>query len=108
MAAKTYHVFSLDGIWTVKKQGASAQTYRTQGEAINAARTIAKKASGAQLVIHGRDGRIRDHETYGMTPIQDPPKKSRLAKRIGRAVGRFALLRVQSESGSSGAVSPKK
>jgi hypothetical protein len=92
----------------VKKEGTVAEIYRTQREAIKAARTIAQKADGSQLVIHGRDGRIRDHETYGMTPIQDPPKKSRLAKRIGRAVGRVALKRVQSDPRSSSVSSPKK
>jgi|SRR6266542_3356064 len=82
-----------------------AETYRTQGEAIKAARVIAKKAKGGQLVIHARDGGIREHETYGITPVQDPPKKSRLAKRIGRAVGKVALKRVEADSHSSRVIS---
>lgn len=108
MSARTYHVYPSDGTWSVKKEGIVARTYRTQGEAIKSARRIAKQADGGQLVIHGRDGRILEHETYGMTPVQDPPKKSRLAKRIGRAVGRVALKRVQSDPKPSRAVSPKK
>ncbi len=108
MAAKTYHVYPSDGTWTVKKEGVIARTYRTQGEAIKAARMIAKKAASGQLVIHGRDGRIREHETYGMTPVMDPPKKSRLAKRIGRAVGRVALKRVQSDARSRSVISPQE
>ena len=106
MAAKTYHVFQSNGTWTVKKEGAIAQTYSTQGEAIKAARTTAKRSKGGQLVIHARDGRIREHETYGMTPVQDPPRKSRLAKRIGRAVGKVALKRVQADSHFSSSVIP--
>ena len=108
MAAKTYHVFQSDGAWTVRKEGAVAEMYRTQGEAIKAARATAKKSNGGQLVIHARDGRIREHETYGMTPVQDPPRKSRLAKRIGRAVGKAALKRVQADSHSSSSVPPQK
>lgn len=109
MATKTYHVFPSNGAWAVKKEGARAETYRTQGEAIKAARTTAKKAKSGQLVVHARDGRIREHETYGMSPVQDPPRKSRLAKRIGRAVGKVALKRVQADShSSSSAIPPQK
>jgi hypothetical protein len=108
MASHTYHVFPSDGAWAVKKAGAIAETYRTQGEAIRAARKTAKKAAGGQLIIHARDGRIREHETYGMTPIQDPPKKSRLAKRIGRAVGKVALQRVQADSHASSRALPSQ
>jgi hypothetical protein len=108
MAAKTYHVYPSDGTWAVKKEGVIARTYRTQGEAIRAARMIARKANGGQLVVHARDGRILEHEAYGMTTIQNPPKKSRLAKRIGRAVGKVALKRVQADSPSSGVISSPK
>ena len=101
MAAKTYHVFPSRGTWTVKKEGATGQNYRTQGEAIQAARLIAKKAHGGQLVVHARDGSIREHETYGMIPVQDPPRKSSLAKRIGRAVGQLALQRIEPDWRSS-------
>jgi hypothetical protein len=80
----------------LQKEGKSAETFPTQREAVEAARQIVKDKTAGQLVIHGRDGRIREHETYGMIRIQDPPKKSRLAKRIGRAVGTVALRRVQS------------
>ncbi|MCC6858685.1 MAG: DUF2188 domain-containing protein [Bryobacterales bacterium] len=106
--AKTYHVYPWDGTWAVKKEGVTAKTYRTQREAIKAARMTAKTAAGGQLVIHGRDGRIRKHETYGMALIQDPPKKSRLAKRIGRAVGAVALRRMQSDLRSPRVIPPEK
>ena len=82
----------------VQKEGKSAAIFPTQREAVEAAREIVKDKAAGQLVIHGKDGRIREHETYGMPRIQDPPKRSRLAKRIGRAVGKVALNRVTSDS----------
>lgn len=94
MARKTVHVYPEDGAWAVNRDGACAETFATQREAVKAARDAARRAGG-QLVIHGQDGRITEHETYGMTVIQDPPKKSRLARTIGRAVGKIALERIQ-------------
>lgn len=94
---RTLHVYPSDGVWVVQKEGKSAETFRTKRKAVEAAREIVKDKSAGQLAIHGRDGRILEHEAYGMTRIQDPPKKSRLAKRIGQAVGKMALRRVQSD-----------
>jgi hypothetical protein len=48
-------------------------------------------------VVHGKNGQIQEYETYRMTRILDPPRKSRMAGRIGRAVGKMALERVQSD-----------
>jgi len=56
-----------------------------------------KKEKAAQFVVHGGSGQLREYGTHGMTRIQDPPKKSRLAGRIERAVGKVALARVQSD-----------
>ena len=92
----------------VQKEGKGAETFPTRREAVKAARQIVRDKTAGQLVIHGRDGRIRAHETYGMTRIQDPPKKSRLARRIGRAVGKVALDRVQADPNSPRAHSSKK
>src|SRR5688572_29163053 len=95
---RTFHVFPSGGGCVLQKEGNSAETFPTQREAVKAARRIVRDKAAGQVVIHGKDGGIREHETYGMTRIQDPPKKSRLAKRIGRAVGKVALERVQSDS----------
>src|SRR3954453_12720695 len=95
--AKTVHVYPSDGEWAVKKEGVHGKTYATQREAIQAARETVRSASTGQVVVHGKNGQISDRESYGMTPIQEPPKKSRLAKRIGRAVGKVALQRVQGD-----------
>ena len=43
----------------------------TQAEAIAIAKTIAQNQK-SELVIHGKDGRIRDKSSYGNDPF--PPK----------------------------------
>jgi hypothetical protein len=98
MAAKTVHVYRSDGAWTVKKEGKSAKVFSTQRKAVEAAKKSVKKERAGQFVVHGRNGQVREYGTYRMTRIQDPPKKSRLAARIARAVGKVALERVQSDS----------
>jgi hypothetical protein len=98
MASRTIHVFSADGAWEVKSEGRKGHIYPTQREAITAARQSIRDRSVGQLVVYGKNGRIRERHTYGMTRIQDPPKRSRAAKRISRAVGKIALQRVQSDS----------
>ncbi len=106
-AKRTVHVYRSDGAWAVKKEGVGAETFATQREAVTAARESVRSQAG-QLVIHGADGRILEHETYGMTPVQDPPRKSRLARQIGRAVGKVALKRVQSDHNSPSASPAEK
>lgn len=74
MAKKTQHVVkNSSGGWAVKKGGSSRATkvYSTQKEAIDHARTIAKTQK-AEFYIHGRDGRIREKDSYGKDP--HPPK----------------------------------
>ncbi len=50
------------------------RVFLTQREAIASAKVIVRKESAGQLVVHGRDGRIREHDTYGMPPIQGPTR----------------------------------
>ncbi len=97
LMTKTFHIYPSNGGWAVQKEGRRPTTFPSQRKAIEAARQSVRDNAAGQLVIHGRDGRIREHEAYGMTRIQDPPRKSRLAKRIGRAVGKVALERIQSD-----------
>lgn len=70
---RSQHVVPRDGKWAVKAAGGKKATgvYGTQRKAIAAAKGIAKR-QGTELVIHGRDGRIRDKSTYGKDPF--PPK----------------------------------
>lgn len=73
MTMKGQHVVPRDGKWSVRKAGSDrvTQTFETQREAISAARQIARN-QGAELYIHGRDGRIRERDSFGKDPL--PPK----------------------------------
>jgi Uncharacterized protein conserved in bacteria (DUF2188) len=108
VAAKTIHIYQSDGAWAVKKEGKSAKTFSTQQKAVDAAKESVKKDGVGQFVVHRGNGQIREYSTYRMTRIQDPPKKSRMAFRIERAVGKIALERVQSVISPSSDHSAKK
>ena len=74
MAKKNQHVVpTSDGHWGVRGEGNSKLTRKapTQSEAINIATNISKNQN-SEVVIHGRDGRIRDKESHGNDPC--PPK----------------------------------
>ena len=74
MAKRTnIHVVPRNDGWIVRKEGTSRPTsvHQTQRDAVEAARKIARNQSG-ELVIHGRDGRIRDRDSYGADPM--PPR----------------------------------
>ena len=98
MAAKTIHVYPSEGTWAVKREGRSARTFSTQREAVDAARKSFENERAGQFVVYGKSGQIREYEVHGMIRIQDPPKKSRMAGRIGQAVGKVVLERVQSSN----------
>jgi len=96
--AKTVHVYLSDKGWAVKREGGSARSvFSTQREAIESARVIALKAAPSQMVVHGRDGRIRDHVTHGLPKVQDPPGRNAAAKRIQKAVGKLVLERLTAD-----------
>jgi hypothetical protein len=61
------------GEWGVRGESNSRLTRRTstQAEAINIARNIAQN-QGSEVVIHRRNGKIRDKDSYGNDPC--PPK----------------------------------
>ncbi len=74
--AKNQHVVPSQGKWAVKGDGnkrASTVT-DTQDEAIKAARQIARN-QGSDVVIHCRDGRISDKDSYGNDPF--PPRDTK-------------------------------
>ncbi len=58
--------------WQVTKPGASrpSAVTDTQQQAIDRARDIVRNDGGGEVVIHGRDGRIRDSDT--VPPGNDP------------------------------------
>lgn len=73
MAKKNQHVVPSDDGWAVRSAGSKRATkvFSTQKEAISAARDIARRQR-SELLVHGRDGRIREKNTYGKDPY--PPK----------------------------------
>ncbi|NLD67201.1 MAG: DUF2188 domain-containing protein [Limnobacter sp.] len=73
MSRKGQHVVPSANGCSVKKSGASraSSTHATQQEAIAAATQIARNQR-TELYIHGRDGRIRERNSYGTDP--HPPK----------------------------------
>jgi hypothetical protein len=60
-----YHILVKDSGWTVEKRNGKriGSLYRTKEEAVRAGRVALREAGGGQLVVHGRDGRIRDSDT---------------------------------------------
>lgn len=73
---KNQHVVPRDGRWAVRGEGNSRITsdHRTQGAAINSAARTARNEK-SEVVIHGRDGKIRDKDSYG--PDSCPPKDTK-------------------------------
>ena len=73
MSSKGQHVIPNGGKWSVRKAGAvrASGTFETQREAIQHGRTLAQNQK-TELFIHGRDGRIRERNSYGADPY--PPK----------------------------------
>ena len=70
---RNQHIVPAKGGWAVKRAGSPKATrvFGTQREAIEKGREIARN-QGSELLIHGRDGRIREKSTYGRD--QYPPK----------------------------------
>jgi putative intracellular protease/amidase len=61
MRAHWIHVVPYDGAWTFKhERGEPEGRFRTQKQAIEAAKEHARAQGDWELVIHGRSGRIRD------------------------------------------------
>jgi hypothetical protein len=69
---RNVHVVPSDGGWDVKVEGGSgARRFPTQTEAIRAGRELAR-GNRSENIIHGRDGRIRQRDSYGRDPF--PPR----------------------------------
>lgn len=64
---RVHHVIPrTSGEWAIKQDGATRaiKVFSKKGDAVEFAREISRK-QGAELVIHGRDGRIMSTHTYG-------------------------------------------
>ena len=60
-----------NGGWDVKSGGQTVSHHHTQKTAIEKANSVGR-AEKTEVVIHGRDGKIRDKNSYGNDPY--PPK----------------------------------
>lgn len=71
--SKNQHVVPHEDGWAVRGAGNSRATsvHNTQADAVDRARDIARNQE-SELLIHGRDGRIRARDSYGNDPF--PPK----------------------------------
>ena len=67
------HVVPNGGIWQVRRENSSkaTKTFRTQQEAISYGRQVASNQK-SELVIHNRQGKIRDKDSFGKDPC--PPR----------------------------------
>ncbi|SDA57288.1 DUF2188 domain-containing protein [Methanobrevibacter millerae] len=65
-----------DGTWANKKPNAkrASSLHQTQAEAIDSARGQAKREGNTEVIIHGRDGKIRNPNTYKR---KDDPRKTK-------------------------------
>jgi hypothetical protein len=73
VAKKNLHVTPHEDGWAVRGAGNEKATsiFRTQREAIAAARRIAENQR-SELIVHGRNGRIRSKDSFGNDPL--PPR----------------------------------
>ena len=65
------HVSKDGGRWKITQAGSRISSHNTQANAIQVARREARQ-DAVDLVIHGRDGRIRSKDSYGRDPF--PPR----------------------------------
>lgn len=69
---KNVHVLPSDGGWDVQiEDGSGARHFQSQGEAIAAGRRLAQ-GNRSEQIIHSRDGRISQRDSYGRDPF--PPR----------------------------------
>ena len=73
MGKRNQHIVRHKDGWAVRGAGSERATsvHGTQREAIEAGRRIAQTQK-TELFVHGRDGRIRERDSFGNDPF--PPK----------------------------------
>lgn len=76
MEKKRYHVSKTQEGWQGKleKAGRASVTGETKQEVVKKTIGLAKKASSGEVVIHGRDGKIKEERTYPRSADPNPPK----------------------------------
>ena len=73
MGNRNQHIVPHSDGWAVRGAGSQRATsvHPTQADAIDRGREIARN-QGTELLIHGRDGRIRARDSHGNDPF--PPR----------------------------------
>jgi hypothetical protein len=73
MAKGDIHVMPDKGRWKVETEGSNRVKSRhdRQKDAIQAGRASARRAK-VELLVHGRNGQIRDRSSYGNDPRRIP------------------------------------
>ena len=73
MTKRNQHVVPHTDGWAVRGAGSqrASSVHDTQQQAIDAARSVSRN-QGSELLIHGRNGRIRARDSHGNDP--HPPK----------------------------------
>jgi len=65
------HVVPQASRWGLEVDGQIRSTHDTQQEAIDQGRQLAERERG-ELVIHGKDGQIREKDSHGNDPRDIP------------------------------------
>jgi hypothetical protein len=65
------------GGWDVKAGGKPISHHRTQANAEQAAKRDLRQGSGGEVVIHGRDGKVRDKDTVPPAKDPNPPRDTK-------------------------------
>ena len=73
---RNIHTVPSENRWAVKlaKVEFPLSEHRTKAEAVKAGASLAK-SFGVEHVIHGKDGKIQDKDSYGRDPL--PPRDKR-------------------------------
>ena len=71
MSKKNFHVVRSESGWSVRKGGNKLSSHRTQKNAEMSAIQKARRTR-SEVVVHGRDGKFREKNSYGNDPY--PPK----------------------------------
>lgn len=76
MSNKRVHITQRDNGWATKTEGnqRASRVYPTQAEAEANAKANVRRDGGGEVIIHGRDGRIRDSDTVAPANDPNPPK----------------------------------
>ena len=73
MKKKNVHIVPDSGQWAIKREDSkkASELFKEQEKAIKRGRDIAKQDK-VELFIHGRDGQIKERDSYGNDPY--PPE----------------------------------